>query len=132
MGSITFIYEEARNFYGVEQYVSRLSTQLMTTATSAAATTLAGQVLALGNATAVFSAAPANSIIGAFSYNQHNLHPFDQLAVSRTSSTSSLRVLRVSGYRLDDSGNSLPHHCEPIKLVLSSCADGCSSPFSSR
>ena len=52
----------------------------MTTATSSAATTLASQVLALSNASDVLSAAPQGSLIGAFSYNEHNLHPFDQLA----------------------------------------------------
>ena len=82
MGAITFIYEEARNFYAMDQYVSRLATQLMTSSTSAAATTLASQVLALGNASAVIAGAPMGSLIGAFSYNQHNLHPFDQDAVS--------------------------------------------------
>ncbi|KAK1923232.1 hypothetical protein DB88DRAFT_547225 [Papiliotrema laurentii] len=79
-GSMTFVYEEARNFYGVEQYVSRLSTMLMRAAGDAGATTLASQVLALGNSSAVLAAAPEGSLIGAFSYNEHNLHPFDQLA----------------------------------------------------
>ncbi|CAD6578689.1 MAG: hypothetical protein TREMPRED_002243 [Tremellales sp. Tagirdzhanova-0007] len=77
-GAITFIYEEARNFYATDQYVSRLGLELMTAATSSADTTLASQVLALGNATAVLSAAPPSSVIGAFSFNMHNLHPFDQ------------------------------------------------------
>jgi hypothetical protein len=78
---MTFVYEEARNSYGVEQYVSRLSTMLMRAAGDAGATTLASQVLALGNSSAVLAAAPEGSLIGAFSYNEHNLHPFDQLAV---------------------------------------------------
>lgn len=51
------------------------STQVMTSATSAAATTFVTQVLALGNASAVLTAAPTGSLIGAFSYNLHNLHP---------------------------------------------------------
>ena len=54
----------------------------MTSATSSAATTLASQVLALGNASAVLSGAPMGSLIGAFSYNLHNIHPFDQDAAS--------------------------------------------------
>ena len=87
-GAITFIYEEARNFYGDDQYITRLATQLMTEATSAASTTLASQVLALGNASAVLAAAPTGSLIGAFNYNQHNLHPFDQDAVREIESPS--------------------------------------------
>ena len=83
-GAITFIYEEARNFYGDDQYITRLATQIMTKATSAASTTLASQVLALGNASAVLAAAPTGSLIGAFNYNQHNLHLFDQDAVRET------------------------------------------------
>ena len=86
-GAITFIYEEARNFYATDQYVSRLGLELMTAATSSADTTLASQVLALGNATAVLSAAPPSSVIGAFSFNMHNLHPFDQTGVSLSSSS---------------------------------------------
>lgn len=81
-GAITFIYEEARNFYATDQYISRLGLELMTAATSSADTTLASQVLALGNAATVLSAAPSGSIIGAFSYNMHNIHPFDQTAVN--------------------------------------------------
>jgi hypothetical protein len=55
---------------------------MMTMATSAAATTLASQVLALGNASAVLAAAPEGTLAGAFSYNLHNLAPFNQDAVS--------------------------------------------------
>ncbi|KAK8850590.1 hypothetical protein IAR55_004509 [Kwoniella newhampshirensis] len=80
-GAMTFLYEEARNFYAAGQYVSRLSTELMTSAGSAAATTLASQILALGNASAVLTTgAQAGAVIAPFSYNLHNLRPFDQLA----------------------------------------------------
>ncbi|OCF45653.1 hypothetical protein I317_00556 [Kwoniella heveanensis CBS 569] len=81
MGAMTFVYEEARNFYASGQYVSRLSTQLMTTAGNSAATTLASQILALGNASAVLTTgAQARAVASPFAYNQHNLRPFDQLA----------------------------------------------------
>jgi hypothetical protein len=80
-GAISFYFGEARNFYGSEQYVQRLTTELVTTATGSAATTLAGQVLALGNASAVLAAAPTGTISGAFNYNQHNLQPFDMTGV---------------------------------------------------
>ncbi|KAL7423026.1 hypothetical protein Q5752_002325 [Cryptotrichosporon argae] len=80
MGAMTFVYEEARNFYGTDQYVARLALQLMTSAGGAGASTLAGQVLALSNASAVVAAAPAGSLAGAFSYSQYDLRPFDELA----------------------------------------------------
>lgn len=80
----------------------RLSTQLMRTASSSAATELASQVLALGNATAVLAAAPPSSLIGAFSYNEHNLRPFDQLAgiASTTVGTVYLIIVRLSFFDL--------------------------------
>jgi hypothetical protein len=81
-GAITYIYEEARNFYATDQYVSRLATLLMTSAVSSASTDLALQVLQSNNAATLLAAAPADAIMGAFSYNEHNLHPFDMFAVS--------------------------------------------------
>lgn len=81
-GAITFIYEEARNFYGANQYITRLSGRIMTQAASSAGTQLASQILAQGNASAILAAAPEGTVTGPFNYNLHNLHPFDQLAVS--------------------------------------------------
>lgn len=78
-GAMTFVWEEARNFYGTEQYIQRLTLAMMTTAAGQASTKLADQVLALGNATATLAAAPAGTIAGAFNYNSHDLRPFDQL-----------------------------------------------------
>ncbi|WRT70772.1 uncharacterized protein IL334_007771 [Kwoniella shivajii] len=80
-GAMTFIYEEARNFYGSNQYVARLGTMLMTSAGNSAATTLVSQILALGNASAVLTTgSQAMAVAAPFNYNQHNLRPFDQLA----------------------------------------------------
>ncbi|WWD20771.1 hypothetical protein CI109_105248 [Kwoniella shandongensis] len=80
-GAMTFLYEEARNFYAAGQYVSRLTTQLMTSAGLSAATELSSQILALGNASAVLTTgAEAGAVVAPFSYNLHNLRPFDQLA----------------------------------------------------
>ncbi len=81
-GAMTFIYEEARNFYGTDQYVTRLGLQLMSSVSSAASTTFAGQVLSLGNASAVLAVAPPGTVSDGFSYNEHNLAPFDQTGVS--------------------------------------------------
>ena len=80
-GAITFIWEEARNFYATDQYVERLNLELFGTATAMAGTELASQIFSLGNASAVLAAAPGGSVIGAFAYNSWNLRPFDQLAV---------------------------------------------------
>lgn len=82
-GAMTLVYEEARNFYGTDQYISRLGLSLMTNPASSAGTTLATQVLALGNATAVLSSTGGKNIIGAFAYSEYNLRPFDELGVSR-------------------------------------------------
>ena len=79
-GAITFIVTEARNFYAAQQYVLRLGNEFITQSTSSAASELASQVLALGNATAVLQAIEPSSLIGAFGSNQHTLQPFDQLA----------------------------------------------------
>ncbi|WVR08674.1 hypothetical protein IAU60_005732 [Kwoniella sp. DSM 27419] len=80
-GAMTFVYEEARNFYGEGQYVSRLSLQIMQMAGQSAATTLASQILALDNASAVLTTgSQAGAVVNPFSYNEHNLRPFDQLA----------------------------------------------------
>lgn len=80
-GAITFIYIDARNFYAAEQYVTRLASQLFTQVAATAGAELATQVLALGNASAVLSAAQPGALIGAFSYNQHTIAPFDMTAV---------------------------------------------------
>ncbi|WWC92394.1 uncharacterized protein L201_007351 [Kwoniella dendrophila CBS 6074] len=80
-GAMTFLYEEARNFYAENQYVSRLGSMVMTSGGNAAATTLASQILALGNASAVLTTgSQAMAVASPFSYNLHNLRPFDQLA----------------------------------------------------
>jgi len=93
---MTFVFEEARNFYGAEQYLMRLGTQLMRKASASAATELASQVLALGNATAVLAAADPSSLIGPFSYNEHNLHPFDQLAGIAATTVGTVYLIIVS------------------------------------
>jgi hypothetical protein len=93
---MTLVFEEARNFYGEEQYLMRLSTQLMRNAGSSAANELADQVLALDNATAVLAATSPSSIIGAFSYNEHNLHPFDQLAGIASTTVGTVYLIIVS------------------------------------
>lgn len=95
-GAMTLVYEEARNFYGVEQYVLRLGTMMMRNAVASAGSTLAGQVLQLGNASAVLSAAAPETIIGAFSYNEHNLHPFDQLAGIASTTVGTVYLIIVS------------------------------------
>ena len=87
-GAITFIWEEARNFYATDQYVERLNLELLGSASAMAGTELASQILALGNASAVLAAAPGGSVIGAFAYNSWNLRPFDQLAVKSSALTS--------------------------------------------
>jgi len=93
---MTFVYEEARNFYGAEQYVTRLGTMMMRNAVASAGSTLAGQVLELGNASAVLSATAPEAIIGAFSYNEHNLHPFDQLAGIASTTVGTVYLIIVS------------------------------------
>ncbi|WWC98466.1 hypothetical protein V866_005357 [Kwoniella sp. B9012] len=80
-GAMTFLYEEARNFYAGNQYVARIGSMVMTTGGNSAATELASQILALGNASAVLTTgAQAGAVVSPFSYNLHNLRPFDQLA----------------------------------------------------
>ncbi|WWC65253.1 uncharacterized protein I303_107870 [Kwoniella dejecticola CBS 10117] len=80
-GAMTFLYEESRNFYAANQYVSRLASMIMTTGGNSAATTLASQILSLSNASEVLTTGSGAIAVSApFSYNLHNLRPFDQLA----------------------------------------------------
>jgi hypothetical protein len=99
---------KARNFYGSDQYITRLNTEMMTSATSSAATTLANQVLQRNDAANILRTAPSGSLIGAFSYNQHNLAPFNQDAVSWALSQtdqSMISQLMNIGYRCDNCRN---------------------------
>lgn len=79
---MTFIFNEARNFYGSDQYVFRLGVEVMTAASALASVQFANQVLALGNVSDVLAAAPENTVSGGFAYNIHSPRPFDQFAVS--------------------------------------------------
>lgn len=94
LGAVSFYYEEARNFYTTNQYLSYLVTQLLTAAGNQAALEFASRQLtmATSSGTTNFTAlstsiAPSEGQIGfssslltePFSYSQFNLHPFDQL-----------------------------------------------------
>ncbi|WWC72649.1 uncharacterized protein I206_106613 [Kwoniella pini CBS 10737] len=80
-GAMTFLYEESRNFYASNQYVSRLASMIMTIGGNNAATNLASQILSLNNASEVLiTGSGAMAISTPFNYNLHNLVPFDQLA----------------------------------------------------
>jgi hypothetical protein len=87
---------ESRNFYAAEQYVLRLGNTFITEASSSASSTLANQVLALGNASAVLQAVEPSSIIGAFGMNQHVLQPFDQLAGIAATTVGAIYLIIVS------------------------------------
>lgn len=78
-GAITLVWQEARNFYGTEQYIQRLSLELITSATGQASSQLALQVLQLANASTVIAEAPSGTLGRAFNYNSHDLRPFDML-----------------------------------------------------
>lgn len=78
---MTFVYEDARNFYANEQYIARLGPEVMLRGARAASNEFALQVLQLGNGN-ILAAAPQDTVAGAFRYNLHNLRPFDMLAVS--------------------------------------------------
>ncbi|ORY31254.1 hypothetical protein BCR39DRAFT_527136 [Naematelia encephala] len=118
-GAITFIYEEARNFYGTDQYVSRLTTDLLTSATGSAATTLASQVLALGNASAVLGSAAQGSISGAFAYNLVTIHPFDQLAGIPATTVGTIYLI-IFTFLISGSWNNLGLPIIQDKLALGS------------
>lgn len=74
----------------------------MTEAGSIGATNLANQVLNLGNATAVLANAPSGTLPGAFSFSQHTLAPFDQLAgiPATTVGTIYLIIVCLNDYML--------------------------------
>lgn len=83
-GAITFYYQEARNFYTQNQYVSLLSVRLINSAIAQASTQFAQQILrnaapatngGAANATALISAVSGNALSYPFYYNEVRCTP---------------------------------------------------------
>ncbi|CAD6576073.1 MAG: hypothetical protein CYPHOPRED_005864 [Cyphobasidiales sp. Tagirdzhanova-0007] len=88
-GAISFIYEEARDFYSENQYVSLLANELINSAIAMASmrfvTRFANAAApatngGTANATSLSTALMGNALSYPFLYSQFNLRPFDQLA----------------------------------------------------
>ena len=87
-GAITFYYEEARNFYGTNQYVSLLTLQLLESAIAQASQQFVSQYT--GSAAALTTALNGNALTYPFYYSQFNLRPFDQLAAEATTTAGAM------------------------------------------
>lgn len=79
-GAIAIYYEEARNFYAANQYVTFHSTRVIEAAIAQASAQLASILLGSGGGTAALTtAANGNALSYPFYFSQFNLVPFDQL-----------------------------------------------------
>jgi len=138
-GAVSFFYEEARNFYSEDQYVSLHSVRVIDAAIAAASEQFVTQLLTTAaqsgtsDTTALQTAFSGNALAYPFYYNevkrinqccdrcslahtailQHNLRPFDQLGVSAalvTGSTAKADDVSCTGRSSGISRSNLPYH----------------------
>lgn len=101
-GAVSFYYEEARNFYSTNQYVVYYTTIMLETAFSLASSTFTSRIIQTAssganfNFTAFSTSIPSSTsslLTQPFSYSTFNLHPFDQLA--GTASTTAGQIYLI-------------------------------------
>lgn len=112
MGAVSFYYEEARNFYTTNQYLSFFTTQLLNSAGNEAAMQFAARQLTAAttgtvNYTALSTAIspPSGSqgfssslLTQPFSYSTFNLHPFDQLVGTAATTAGQIYLIIFTFY----------------------------------
>lgn len=109
MGAITVYYEEARNFDTVDLWVVSGIQNLLAEATGKANTQLATEFLQNGagvsngggtagtvNVTALTMGSSSGALVQPFSWNLHNLRPFDTVSSLVACFPSSLSLLTLS------------------------------------
>jgi len=90
-GAISFFYEEARNFYATNQYISLLGLQTIESAIAQASRQFVSQFT--GSADALATALAGNALTYPFGYSQFNLRPFDQLAAEATTTAGAIYLI---------------------------------------
>lgn len=102
-GAIALYYEEARNFYAANQYVTFHSTRIIEAAIAQASEQLASILLGSGGGTAALTtAANGNALSYPFYFSQFNLVPFDQLGAEPALTAGQMWVLHAPDCRIRD------------------------------
>jgi hypothetical protein len=110
---MSFYYEEARNFYTTNQYLSFYTTQLLTAAGNQAAAQFAARQLTTATTGTVNFTALSTSIsppamqaqgfsasllTSPFRYSEFNLHPFDQLVGTAATTAGQIYLIIFTFY----------------------------------
>jgi len=96
-GALAFYYEEARNFYGTNQYIVALADKSIRSGIQQAnvnfANTLLANAVAAGNTNALTTASNSNALASPFGYSTFNLRPFDQIVAEAPTTAGAIYLI---------------------------------------
>jgi len=96
-GALAFYYEEARIFYGTNQYIVTLADISIRSGIQQANINFANNYLqnavAAGNTNALVTASNGNALASAFGYSSYNLRPFDQIVAEAPTTAGAIYLI---------------------------------------
>jgi len=96
-GAIAFFYEEARNFYGTNQYLVTYSDIVIRSGTQEAniqfAQNLLNQAVNAGSITTLTTASNGKALASPFGFSTFNLRPFDQIVAEAPTTAGAIYLI---------------------------------------